>query len=171
MEKDYPEELIWAPSYLGPQTGDGIADDGGQQASPHINNVNEVREFIDNVCDYLGVDVVDIISHSLGCTLAYAIFRGLKQGTPLEFNQPKKWHRVGTFVALAGAFHGLGPVGGGEWKASPGGAFMKDLLAENLGSSVNICLLSLTSQQVTDINQSNAGASFQGGAAIKANPS
>jgi pimeloyl-ACP methyl ester carboxylesterase len=133
LDNDYPEELIWALSYLGLQTGDGTADDGGPQASPHTNNVNEVREFIDNVCEYLGVDVVDIIAHSLGCTLAYAVFRGLKQGTPLEFNQPKKWNRVGTFVALAGAFHGLGQLAGGEWKPSPDGAFMKQLLAEDLG--------------------------------------
>ena len=67
----YPQELIWAPSYLGvnlPGTN-GNLDDQGAGASPHTNNVNDVREFIDDVCEYLGVDVVDIIAHSLGCTL------------------------------------------------------------------------------------------------------
>src|SRR5215208_2451168 len=41
----YPEELTWAPSYLGgpyPPTGNGQPDDGGPNASPHTNNVNEV---------------------------------------------------------------------------------------------------------------------------------
>jgi pimeloyl-ACP methyl ester carboxylesterase len=105
----YPRELIWAPSYLGTGTLDLM--------TPHTNNVNEVRAFIDNVCQYLDVAVVDIIAHSLGCSLAYAIFRGLKRQTaPIEFDdQLKRWNRVGTFVALAGAFHGLGPSSVGEW--------------------------------------------------------
>ena len=135
----YPQELIWAPTYLGinlPGT-DGNVDDGGGGASPHTNNVNEVRQFIDNVCEYLGVDVVDIIAHSLGCTLTYSILRGLeKRRAPVNWNQPKKWNRVGTFVALAGAFHGLGSgfppfFSKGEWET--GGEFMKELLAETLG--------------------------------------
>ena len=123
----YPEEAIWAPSYL----GTGIAD----VAFSHTNNVNEVRNFIDNVCEYLDVEVVDLIAHSLGCTLAYAILRGLKkQNNPPVFDQPQKWHRVGTFVALAGAFHGFGETGPfaiEEWKTSS--AFMHGLLAETGG--------------------------------------
>jgi len=86
IEAGYPKEAIWAPSYLGgpyPPTGNGTLD----QEFPHTNNVNEVREFIDNVCVYLDVGTVDIIAHSLGCTLAYAIFRGLKaQRTPVVFD-------------------------------------------------------------------------------------
>jgi pimeloyl-ACP methyl ester carboxylesterase len=127
-EAGYTKELIWAPSYLG--TAAAILGGGGggfDIVTPHTNNVNEVRDFIDRVCEYLGVEVVDIIAHSLGCTLAYSVFRGLKQGSPLEFNQPKKWNRVGTFVALAGAFRGL-TRGSGEWV--PGGAFMTELLSE-----------------------------------------
>jgi hypothetical protein len=135
----YPQELIWAPTYLGTNLAgtDGNLDDGGRGASPHTNNVNEVREFVDNVCEYLGVDVVDIIAHSLGCTLAYSIFRGLeKRRAPVNWNQPKKWSRVGTFVALAGAFHGLGSgfppfFSKGEWET--GGEFMRELLSETLG--------------------------------------
>jgi pimeloyl-ACP methyl ester carboxylesterase len=125
----YPEELLWAPSYLGP----GIFDDQALNPKPHTNNVTEVREFIDRVCEYLNVDVVDICAHSLGCSLVYAICRGLekREPPPVNFNQPKKWHRVGTFVALAGAFHGLGANASGEWK--PGGEFMRALLEENLG--------------------------------------
>jgi hypothetical protein len=127
LKAGYPEELIWAPSYL----GTGIPD----IQTPHTDNVNEVREFIDNVRDYLGGPVVDIIAHSLGCTLAYAIFRGLKKQTsPVVFDQPKKWSEVGTFVALAGAFHGFGetgPYATGEWKTS--GEFMSKLLTESVG--------------------------------------
>jgi pimeloyl-ACP methyl ester carboxylesterase len=127
IKADYPRELIWAPSYLGTGTLD--------LQTPHVNNVNEVREFIDNVCEYLGVAVVDIIAHSLGCTLAYAIFRGLRkpsQGTQVKFdNQLRRWNRVGTFVALAGGFHGLGPFSVGEWESD--GVFMRSLLAETVG--------------------------------------
>jgi pimeloyl-ACP methyl ester carboxylesterase len=133
MGAGYPEEVLWAPSYLGgpyPPTGNGTAD----KELPHTNNVNEVREFIDNVCEYLDVDVVDLIAHSLGCTLAYAVFRGLrKQNSPVVFDQPKKWNRVGTFVALAGAFHGFGelpPFAVGEWKTSSD--FMQHLLKEEI---------------------------------------
>jgi len=123
----YPRESLWAPSYLGTGTLD--------LQTPHINNVNEVREFIDNVCEYLNVAVVDIIAHSLGCSLAYAIFRGLRkprQGTQVQFDdQLKRWNRVGTFVALAGGFHGLGPNAVGEWESD--GSFVRGLLAEMAG--------------------------------------
>jgi hypothetical protein len=125
----YPDEIIWAPSYLG--AGDF---DNESFAKPHTNNVNEVREFIDRVCAYLDVDVVDVITHSLGCSLVYAICRGLekREPPPVNFNQPKRWHRLGTFVALAGAFHGLGPLlATGEW--IPRGEFMVELLGESEG--------------------------------------
>jgi pimeloyl-ACP methyl ester carboxylesterase len=119
----YAEELIWAPSYLAQGSVDLL--------TPHTNNVDEVRGFLDAVCAYLGVDVVDVIAHSLGCSLMYAVFRGLdRQGTP-TWNQPKRWHRVGTFVSLAGAFHGLGTGSIGEWRT--GGEFMTELLAETEG--------------------------------------
>lgn len=128
----YPRELIWAPSYLGRSTQFGGELD---PHFPHAHNVGEVREFIDNVCEYLGVEVVDIIAHSLGCTLAYSAFRGLRKQTgpfmnSWSWDQPKKWHRVGTFVALAGAFRGLSDQRFGEWM--PGGEFMNELLAEEL---------------------------------------
>lgn len=129
LKVGYQKELIWAPSYLGTISGFGGIPD---IATPHTDNVNEVREFIDNVCEYLGVDVVDIIAHSLGCTLAYSIFRGLrKQTSPISWDQPKKWNKVGTFVALAGAFHGLGPNSFAEWKSD--GEFMRELRTETLG--------------------------------------
>jgi pimeloyl-ACP methyl ester carboxylesterase len=70
MEAGYPRELFWAPSYLGT---DPVFGGGWDATTPHTNNVNEVREFIDNVCEYLGVEVVDIIAHSLGCTLTYPV--------------------------------------------------------------------------------------------------
>src|SRR5215216_745652 len=41
LKAGYPRELVWAPSYLGTGTLD--------LQTPHANNVNEVREFIDNV--------------------------------------------------------------------------------------------------------------------------
>jgi pimeloyl-ACP methyl ester carboxylesterase len=67
IEAGYPKELIWAPSYLGTIAGFGGIPD---LMFPHAHNVGEVREFIDNVCVYLDLEAVDIIAHSLGCTLA-----------------------------------------------------------------------------------------------------
>ena len=114
-------------SYLGPGSG------GFDLQIPHTNNVGEVRDFVDNVCTYLDVDVVDVIAHSLGCSLIYAIGRGLERRTPppVNWGQPKKWHRLGTFVALDGALHGLRPFAQGEW--NPNGEFMRELLTETEG--------------------------------------
>jgi hypothetical protein len=62
----------------------------------------------------------------------YSVFRGpAHRGAPIGWNQPKKWNRVGTFVSLAGAFHGLGAASVGEWVT--GGEFMNELLAETVG--------------------------------------
>src|SRR4051794_8675926 len=120
----YTDELIWAPSYLGPGTVDLL--------TPHTDNVGELRDFLDTVCAYLDVEVVAVIAHSLGCSLMYAVCRGLERRTaPISWGQPKKWQRLGTFVALAGAFHGLGSGGLGEWRT--GGEFMNELLSETLG--------------------------------------
>lgn len=122
----YSPELIWAPSYLGPGPGqfDGPA--------PHTNNVGEVRDFIHNLCAYLDVDVVDVIAHSLGCSLIYAIGRGLeRRTTPISWGQSKRWHRLGTFVALDGAFHGLSLFSQDEWGRN--GEFMQELLTETEG--------------------------------------
>jgi len=120
----YTKELIWAPSYLGPGSVDLL--------TPHTDNVNDVRDFLEAVCGYLAVEVVDVIAHSLGCTLMYSVFRGLEhQASPVSWGQPKKWNRVGTFVSLAGAFHGLGTGSIGEWRT--GGEFMNELLTETQG--------------------------------------
>ncbi len=70
----YVGELIWAPSYLGSGTLDLV--------TPHTNNVNDLRGYLDSVCDYLAVDVVDVIAHSLGCSLTYAVCRGLEKARP-----------------------------------------------------------------------------------------
>ena len=120
----YADELIWAPSYLGTGTANLL--------TPHTNNVGELRDFVENVSTYLGVDVVDVIAHSLGCSLTYAVCRGLeRRAASIDWGQPKRWQRLGTFVALAGAFHGLGIAGVGEWRTE--GEFMNELLAETLG--------------------------------------
>ncbi|WP_395726464.1 chitobiase/beta-hexosaminidase C-terminal domain-containing protein [Nakamurella sp.] len=120
----YGDEIIWAPSYL----GSGSVD----LQTPHTNNIDDLRSYLDAVCTYLDVEVVDVIAHSLGCTLTYALARGLKRQTsPIVWDRPKKWRRLGTFVSLAGAFHGLGTGSLGEWVT--GGAFMTGLLAETEG--------------------------------------
>lgn len=120
----YADEIIWAPSYLGPGTVD--------LQTPHTDNVDDLRDFLEAVCRYLDVAVVDVIAHSLGCTLTYAVARGLRrQNAPIVWDQPPRWRRLGTFVALAGAFHGLGAGSIGEWRT--GGEFMTELLAETAG--------------------------------------
>ena len=120
----YADEIIWAPSYLGSGTVD--------LQTPHTNNVDDLRKYLEAVCTYLDVEVVDVIAHSLGCTLTYAVARGLKRQTsPIVWDQPKKWRRLGSFVALAGAFHGLGTGSIGEWVT--GGEFMRELLTETEG--------------------------------------
>jgi hypothetical protein len=54
------------------------------------------------------------------------------KGTQVKFDdQSKRWNKLGTFVASAGAFHGLGPSAVGEWESD--GAFMRGLLAETAG--------------------------------------
>jgi hypothetical protein len=75
--------LIWAPSYLGPGTVD--------RSTPHTDNINDVRDYLEAVCTYLGVDVVDVIAHSLGCTLMYSVFRG-----PAHHGAPIGWNLAGT---------------------------------------------------------------------------
>src|SRR4051812_31263328 len=52
----YADELIWAPSYL----ARGSVD----LQTPHTNNVDDVRDYLEAVCNYLGVEVVDVIAHS-----------------------------------------------------------------------------------------------------------
>ena len=104
----YRDEIIWALSYL----GSGSVD----LQTPHTNNVDDLRGYLDAVCTYLDVEVVDVIAHSLGCSLTYALARGLKRQTsPIVWDRPKMWRRFGTFVSLAGAFHGLGTGSLGEW--------------------------------------------------------
>lgn len=120
----YADEIIWAPSYL----GGGAVD----LFTPHTDNVEDLRTYLEAVCAYLDVEVVDVIAHSLGCTLTYALARGLApQAAPIVWDRPPAWRRLGTFVALAGAFHGLGAGSVGEW--ATGGEFMRELLAETAG--------------------------------------
>ncbi len=120
LDAGYPLELLWAPSYLGPGSVD--------LQTPHTNNVGDLRAYLLAVLDYLGVDVVDVIAHSLGCTLMYAVCRGLDaRPAPISWTQPTQWHRVGTFVSLSGAFHGLGAGSIGEWRT--GGEFVTELLS------------------------------------------
>ncbi len=72
-EAGYNQSEIWAVSYLGRQLlGDGNVDN----PNAFSNNVNDFRKWIEEVMDYLDVDEVDIIAHSLGCTLARSWIEG-----------------------------------------------------------------------------------------------
>jgi pimeloyl-ACP methyl ester carboxylesterase len=98
----YPDELIWAPSYLSTDPNWWNRTDWNY---PHTDNIGEVRKFIDNVCEYLNVDVVDFIAHSLGCSMVYSYMKGLKADPTnhkvIWSDDLKRWHKVGTFVASA----------------------------------------------------------------------
>jgi hypothetical protein len=102
--------------------------------------------------------VVDVIAHSLGCSLIYAIGRGLERRTPppVNWGQSKKWHRLGTFVALDGALHGLRPFAQSEW--NPNGESMRELLTETEGGVpvTTICLgTALAGEKLTLVIESS----------------
>ncbi len=98
-EKDYNDSEIWALSYL------------GEPATVQINscltsNINDVRSFIDAVLDYLNVDKVDIIAHSLGCALARGYLYGLQNNGTFDKND-NRFDKISTLVLLAGGNYGL----------------------------------------------------------------
>ena len=124
----YPDEIVWAPSYLGPASWTTRAlrpaaheqrQRGPRVHRPRLRVPGRRRRRRDRALARLLAGLRDLPGAG-------------EAGSPAgELHHPKRWHRVGTFVALAGAFHGLRPPSGGEW--APGGEFMTELLGESLG--------------------------------------
>jgi hypothetical protein len=110
----YDDCEIWAMSYLGEDNSAVILE------GVHRGHINAFRIFVDNVRDYLGVQKLDFIAHSLGCGMVNGYLRGLQSDGTFK-NEDERFNVVSTFVSLAGATYGLGQGGKDEFRT--GGAF------------------------------------------------
>jgi pimeloyl-ACP methyl ester carboxylesterase len=119
----YNPSEVWAVSYL---------KGGVELYGVHKNHVDDVRNFIEAVKKYLGVQKVDIVAHSLGATLGRAYLAGFQRSG--KFDQAaRKFDSVSTFVSLSGAHDGLGPYSMDEFKT--GSDFLRGLNA--IGSVID----------------------------------
>jgi hypothetical protein len=97
----YQDCEIWAMDYLGENNG------MHELLGVHRNRIDAFRDFVDQVRDYLGVEKLDFISHSLGCGMVNAYLRGLQSNG--EWNSENhRFDVAGTSVSIAGATYGLG---------------------------------------------------------------
>ena len=96
----YSDAEIWAPSYLGSSTF------WPQLKRPVRDNLPDVRRFIDAVIDYLEVEKVDIIAHSLGNNMAIGYLKGFQSDNSWD-NDQHRLKQVGTYVSLAAGHYGL----------------------------------------------------------------
>jgi pimeloyl-ACP methyl ester carboxylesterase len=111
---DYQDCEIWAMNYLGEN------NTIPQLFNVHVQHIDAVRDFADQVRAYLGVERMDFICHSLGCGMINGYLRGL-QASGKWNNEADRVGAVGTFVSIAGAQYGLGPNGIDEFRS--GGPF------------------------------------------------
>ena len=98
----YQDCEIWAMDYLGENNTTPDLQNG-----VHRRHIEALRTFIDSVIKYLGVKKVDIIAHSLGCTMTQGYLRGLQADGHWD-NNNNRFDVVSTVVCLAGGLHGLG---------------------------------------------------------------
>jgi pimeloyl-ACP methyl ester carboxylesterase len=102
-----PSEL-WSFSLQGyPRRSGEVAATGHN--TPHENGVRDLKAMIDAVISFTGAKKVDLLAHSWGVTLGRHYLK--------KFDA---YDRVGTFVAVAGANHGLVnalDAGEPEWTA------------------------------------------------------
>lgn len=106
---DYRDCEIWAMDYLGENNTTPILQ------NVHIDHIDRLRTFIDKVRDYLGVNRLDFIAHSLGCGMVNAYLRGLQSNEQWN-HENHRFNTAGTFVSLAGAISGLGLGGIDEFR-------------------------------------------------------
>jgi pimeloyl-ACP methyl ester carboxylesterase len=97
----YVDAEIWAGSYLGRNVA--VAE----TPTPHRTNIDDVRDFVDAVLDYLAVERVDLVGHSLGCGMINGYLRGLTPDGSFDTGL-HRFDRVGTVVCLGGALYGTG---------------------------------------------------------------
>jgi pimeloyl-ACP methyl ester carboxylesterase len=101
----YQDCEIWAMDYLGEDNEQLI------MGSVHADHIDGFRAFVDKVRDYLDVQRLDFIAHSLGCGMVNAYLKGLQSNGEWDY-EDQRCNLAGTFVALAGATYGLGPQAG-----------------------------------------------------------
>ncbi len=113
----YKDSEIWALSYLG---------EGGLDITyAHQDNIEDIRGFIKRMMDYLAVEKIDIIAHSVGVTLTRAWMKGLKKEKDgFSWNASQHYGKVGTLITLAAANKGITSFMP-EW--DPNGEFIKAL--------------------------------------------
>lgn len=99
--EQYQDCEIWAMDYLGENNG------MHELLGVHRNRIDVFREFVDQVRDYLGVEKLDFISHSLGCGMINAYLRGLQPDGQWN-SEDHRFDVAGTSVSIAGATYGLG---------------------------------------------------------------
>jgi pimeloyl-ACP methyl ester carboxylesterase len=105
----YQDCEIWAMDYLGENNS------ALDLADPHRNHIAQFRTFVDRVRDYLGVQKMDFIAHSLGCGMVNGYLRGLQPDGRWNHGD----HRLDSasaVVCLAGATYGLGLGGRSEFR-------------------------------------------------------
>lgn len=110
----YNDSEIWAVSYLGIPSGPVLVD-------THKDNINDVRRFIDAVREYLGVQKVDLVGHSLGCGMIRAYMLGYQEDGTFD-NEQNRLDAIGTLVTLVGGNYGLDMLQPGE-EFRPGSYF------------------------------------------------
>ena len=100
-EEGYGSAEIWAVSYLGSSV------ESAETWYPTRNNIDDVRRFVDAVMEYLDVDRVDLVGHSLGAVLINGYLRGLDSDGDFD-NDNHRMDAVGTVVMLGSANYGTG---------------------------------------------------------------
>jgi hypothetical protein len=102
---NYNDAEIWAISYLGSSPAPRAAELG-----PVVQvNLPDIRKFIDTVIEYLDVNKVDIIAHSLGNNMAKGYMNGFQSDNSWD-NSDHRFDKISTYVSLAGAHYGLPSV-------------------------------------------------------------
>src|SRR6266581_3504430 len=105
----YQDSEIWAMDYLGENNTNQDTND------VHVHHIDALRIFVDRVKDYLGVDKLDFIAHSLGCGMVNGYLRGLQSNGQWN-HADNRLGVVSTFISLAGATYGLGPFSVSEFR-------------------------------------------------------
>jgi hypothetical protein len=100
-DEEYQDCEIWAMDYLGENNS------LHELLGVHRNRIDAFRDFVDQVRDYLGVEKLDFISHSLGCGMVNAYLRGLQRDGQWN-SEDHRFDVAGTSVSIAGATYGLG---------------------------------------------------------------
>ncbi len=101
----YKKDEIWAISYLGSGSTAFPPD-------PYAKNVDDFRRWIAAVMDYLNVDKVDIIGHSLGGVLVRAWAEGYTSSQ--TYGAEKHRDKIGVMISIAAANYGFSGYSG-EW--------------------------------------------------------